>query len=95
MPVRFHPAAATEALEARGWYEARSPLSALGFAQEIDQAVHLIAEAPARHPIAESGTRRLRLRRYPFSLFYRQVGPVFEIVAVAHDKRRPGYWARR
>ena len=95
MSVRFHPAARVEVLRARAWYEERSPLSAVGFAHEVARAVRLIAEAPRRHPQAGHGTRRFLLRRYPFSVFYRRVEDRVEIVAVAHQKRRPGYWANR
>ncbi|TDI23865.1 MAG: type II toxin-antitoxin system RelE/ParE family toxin [Acidobacteria bacterium] len=62
MSVRFHPAARTDLLEARAWYEERSPLSAVGFARDVARAVRLIAEAPHRHPQAGHGTRRFVLR---------------------------------
>jgi hypothetical protein len=35
------------------------------------------------------------LDRYPFSLIYRELPRKIEIVAVAHAKRKPGYWAKR
>ncbi len=95
MNVRFHPAAREELRNARTWYEERSPLSALGFAQEVDRAIRQIVEAPARYPRAESGTRRFLLSRFPFTLFYRAGQSEIVVIAVAHQKRRPGYWAGR
>ena len=95
MTVEFHPAARQELRSARAWYEERSPLSALGFAQEIDRAVQQIAGAPARYPPAEHGTRRFLLWRFPFTLFYRAGDTGVVVVAVAHQKRRPGYWSDR
>lgn len=95
MIVRFHPDAATELLEARSWYQARSPLSALGFAREIARAVELIERSPSRYPQIGAGTRRFLLRRFPFGVVHRQVGEGIEVVAVAHLKRRPQYWSRR
>ena len=95
MTARFHADAEAELLEARAWYEARSPVSALGFAHEVSRGVGLICDAPNRYPKADAGTRRLRLRRYPFFLVYRLAGTEIEIVAVAHQKRRPRYWAVR
>jgi plasmid stabilization system protein ParE len=95
MTVRFHPAARDELRQARLWYEERSPLSALAFEQEIVAAVARIAEAPLRYPVAEHGTRRLVLRRFPYNVFYRVGTEEIVIVAVAHQKRRPGYWAVR
>jgi plasmid stabilization system protein ParE len=95
MKVRFHPDARVELLRARAWYEERSPLSAAALAQEIDAAISRIAEAPMRYPQAEHGTRRLALPRFPFNIFYRVGATEVVIVAVAHQKRKPGYWRQR
>ena len=73
MTVRFHPAARDELREARLWYEERSPLSAVAFAQEVDAAVSRIAEAPMRYPVAEHGTRRVILQRFPYNVFYLKI----------------------
>ena len=95
MKVRFHPAARAELQKARTWYEERSPLSAAALAQEVDGAISRIAEAPLRYPIAEHGTRRFVLPRFPFNIFYRVGITEVVIVAVAHHKRRPEYWQQR
>jgi len=95
MKIRFHPGARAELRTARAWYEERSPMSAAALAQEIDQAISQLANAPMRYPLAEYGTRRLVLPRFPFSIFYRVVTTEIVIVAVAHHKRRPGYWRQR
>jgi hypothetical protein len=39
--------------------------------------------------------RRLLLARFPFGLIYRFDGQDIVIVAVAHNKRRSGYWRKR
>jgi plasmid stabilization system protein ParE len=95
MPVRFHPLAAEEIEEAQAWYEERSLLAAAGFLQELSGAVRRIGEAPNRYPIALHGARRLVLERFPFNIFYRVTASEIVVVALAHQKRRPGYWADR
>jgi toxin ParE1/3/4 len=95
MTVRFHPAARVELREARLWYEERSPLSAVAFAQEVDVAVSRIAETPMRYPVAEHGTRRVVLDRFPYNVFYRVGTKEIVVVAIAHQRRRPGYWRGR
>ena len=95
MIVRFHPAARIELLEARVWYEERSPLSAVAFIQEVDAAVSRIAEEPLRYQLLEYGTRRAPLQRFPYNIVYRIGAAEITIVAVAHQKRRPGYWIAR
>ncbi len=95
MTVRFHPAARLELREARGWYEDRSTLASIAFAYEVAEAIDRIAEAPARHPVGEYGTRRSILPKFPFSIIYRADENDVVIVALAHHKRRPGYWHDR
>jgi plasmid stabilization system protein ParE len=95
MKVRLHPEARAELLAARKWYQERSPLSATAFAHAVDNAVVQIAEAPTRLPLAEHGTRKFVLQRFPFNIFYRANEAEIVIVAIAHQKRRPGYWSSR
>jgi plasmid stabilization system protein ParE len=39
---------------------------------------------------------RMRVvRRYPYSIVYVVRGPNVVIIAVAHHRRRPGYWMDR
>jgi len=95
MTVSFHPAAAAEVERAQRWYEERSVLAAAGFLQELTRAVERAHLAPDRYPAAEHGTRRVLLDQYPFSVVYLVGRDEVLIVAVAHHKRRPGYWADR
>jgi plasmid stabilization system protein ParE len=95
MTLRFHPAARHELLEARHWYEERSPLSAVAFAQEVDAAMRRIAETPMRYPAAEHGTRSVVVPRFPCNVFYRVAGEEAVVVALVRQKRRPGYWSGR
>jgi plasmid stabilization system protein ParE len=95
MRIEFHPPARLELREAYRWYYVRSPLAAAGFAREIDGALQRIAEAFDRYPEAEHGTRRFVVTRFPFTIVYRASEAVVTIVAVAHQRRSPGYWATR
>ena len=51
--------------------------------------------APVWPPIARRSVRKWALRRYPFCLFYVVVEARAVILAVAHVRRRPGYWRSR
>jgi plasmid stabilization system protein ParE len=95
MRVRLHPEARAELRDARTWYYERSPLSATVFAHAVDTAVSRIREAPNSFPLADHGTRKFVLQRFPFHIFYRPDEGEIVIVAVAHQKRRPGYWSNR
>ncbi len=39
--------------------------------------------------------RRYILPRFPFSVIYRMKGELIEVVVVAHQRRKPGYWKSR
>ena len=95
MDVEFHPAALREAESAQAWYEQRSLFAASGFLRELSIAIQRIREAPDRYPNAKAGTRRILLDQFPFSIYYRVKSARLTVVAVAHQKRRPGYWASR
>jgi plasmid stabilization system protein ParE len=93
--TEFHPDASEEADEARKWYAERSSVAALSFVDELNFAVERVAESPEAWPQYESGTRRYVFPRFPFSLIYRCVKERIQIIAVAHAKRKPGYWKDR
>lgn len=95
MEVTFHPEAVEEAAAAHAWYAERSPQAARAFLAELDRAVVSLMEAPLRWPPGVHGCRRLLLRRFPFGLFYRLALDEVQVVAVAHLRRRPGYWKSR
>jgi plasmid stabilization system protein ParE len=105
MDIAFHPRARDELLEAEDCYQARSSLSAVAFRREIAKAIRMIADNPLWYSPGEGGTRRFILPKFPFSVVYRVgaghsktpdlTGADILIVAVAHHKRRPGYWLNR
>ena len=94
-PVEFHPAAVTEAAEARAWYESRNRQVAIAFLREIDRVVERITGDSVSLPMFLHGTRRCPLRRFPYQIIFRERAHSVQVVAVAHTRRRPGYWARR
>ena len=58
-------------------------------------ALDRVHEQPRLYPMHLYGTQRAVLDRYPFSIVYRELLHEIQIVAVAHAKRRPGYWTHR
>lgn len=93
--LRFHPLAEEEVLTAAAWYAERSAIAAEAFVRELDLVVRRVAENPDGGPRWEHGTRRLVFPRFPFSVIYRVASGAVEVLAVAHQSRRPGYWKSR
>ena len=95
MQIEFHPEAADEVVAARVWYDERDENIGDDFANAIEAALKQIVEQPEAWSSFLAGTRRYLLRRFPYSVIYRRHLTTIEIVAVAHDHRRPGYWIHR
>ena len=93
--VEFLDEAVAEAAAARQWYEERSPVAASLFRDELFRGIEAIADSPTTWPQYVLGTRRYLMRRFPFFVVYRLVDTTVQVIAVAHARRRPGYWAAR
>ena len=93
--VSFHKDASAEYEAAFEWYFLRSEFVASRFAEEMNRAIGIISDAPNRWPTANHGTRKFLLQRFPFAVFYREITPGIQVLAVAHGHRKPGYWKRR
>jgi plasmid stabilization system protein ParE len=94
--VEFHRWAAKEMHAARQWYAQRSTVIADRFKAAVDVAVQKIQENPDGWPRYRSDYHWVKTQRFPYLLFYHILSPTRVIVlAVAHARRRPGYWVRR
>jgi plasmid stabilization system protein ParE len=93
--LEIHPEALLEADAALAWYLERSRGAAEHFLADVDRAIELILEAPYRWPPYLHGARRYVLYKFPYSVIYRVSGDLVRVYAIAHAKRRPGYWKAR
>ena len=93
--LKYHPLARLEIKAAHAWYLRTSGQAADGFYEELIPALDSVQEQPGLYPQYLHGTQRAVLARYPFSVIYRELLNEIQIVAVAHAKRRPGYWRAR
>ena len=94
--VYFQRDAAREYRSARKWYAARSPRAAERFRMAVAAAVECIEKSGKSLPVLEGSYHRVRVKRFPYVLIFRQgVSGEFRVVAVAHTSRRPGYWRGR
>ena len=94
-PSWLHPEAIKEARAAREWYRARNAEAGEAFMGELDTAIEQIERAPGQWPPYLGDTRRYLFHRFPFFVVFREANDRIEIVAVAHGRRRPGYWLGR
>lgn len=95
LKLEIHPEAALELERSYDYYASRSFIAADAFLYEIDAALEGILENPMLWPPYLERYRRRVSSRFPFSIVYRVVGDLVEVVGIVHQKRRPGYWESR
>jgi plasmid stabilization system protein ParE len=94
--VRFHRLAATEYKGALAWYRVRSAKAAKDFKIEIKRVVQRLLADPYQGTVFREPFRWMRLQRFPYLLYYKVISPkAVTVYAVAHERRRLGYWLRR
>lgn len=95
MKLEFHPEAEQEFLESVSRYE--TEVLGLGerFDVEVQKASALLLEYPEIGPPIDDELRKLVLDRFPYYLIYFSSSETVHILAVAHERRKPGYWLER
>jgi plasmid stabilization system protein ParE len=98
--VRFEDDADAEYRLAGQWYERRRENLGIEFLDAVDAAIDQIvamprAGAPVRRIPADLTVRRLAVTRFPYHVVYIETSTHIRILAIAHDRRKPGYWKRR
>lgn len=67
----------------------------LEFLTAIREKIFALMDSPERWRLV-NGTRRALLEGFPYAVVYREMSPdQIEVVAIAHVRRRPKYWAKR
>jgi toxin ParE1/3/4 len=95
-PVVFHAEAEAELEAGVAYYESQRSGLGLDFQAEVESKTWLVRGDPQRWPTYRgTGLRRCLLDRFPYSLFYLDLEDEIWVAAVAHQKRKPGYWAHR
>ena len=98
--VRFSPEALDELTEAAAWYEARRRGLGSELLDEVGSVLSRIGASPEAFPrlldVSEDlEIRRSLLPRFPYALVFISLEVDIRIIALAHTKRRPGYWLAR
>ena len=94
--VRLHRLALREFHATRRWYEARSRGAADRFRLAVREALLALEQNPESALAEDDGMRWCKTKRFPYVLHYFIVDQhEVHVYAIAHERRRPGYWKRR
>ncbi|MFW5920536.1 MAG: type II toxin-antitoxin system RelE/ParE family toxin [Polyangiales bacterium] len=97
--VRYELEAAEEFAGAVGWYEDEVPGLGTALLEEVEGVLEGLRRGTSVSlrvaEVNDPAVRRVSLSRFPYSVVYIEHGEEVRIVAIAHHKRRPGYWTDR
>ena len=95
MKFRFLEPAHAEFLEGIAQYTALQAELGVRFQEAVSLAVRLAVEHPDHGAPRSKNTRRRLVKGFPFSVIYRANATEVVIVAIAHQRKRADYWAKR
>jgi len=95
LPIVFRRAAHSDYRDAARWYEDRALGVGYRFVARIEQALLLISEAPRRAATLLADIRRMRIREFPFFIYYVVEDSRIVVLAVLHARRNPTTWRHR
>jgi hypothetical protein len=93
--IEFIAVAREEFLAEVAYYNATQIGLGVKFSIAVERAVMLAAEFPDVGSASGSGTRRVIVKGFPFSVIYKSFADHLVVFAVAHQSRRPRYWGAR
>lgn len=82
-----HPLVDSDVEEAAFWYYERDPAVALRFVDETRLGMRTAAESPLRFALRFEDVRRVRLHRFPHSVFFTLRGDIVLVLGVLHGAR--------
>lgn len=94
-PVRFHPEAETEYLDALQHYTSISATLGRRIYHFMEDMLTEVSHHPQVFRVFDPPARRHFGAGFPYAIIYLDQPDRVWIVAVAHFKQRPGYWKKR
>ncbi|MCM8623518.1 MULTISPECIES: type II toxin-antitoxin system RelE/ParE family toxin [Candidatus Accumulibacter] len=96
MKLDVAPPALTELHDAAAFYPHEGNVElGLAFVAEFARTANLVLSNPLLGAVFGGTRRRHLFRRFPYSIICQVAGEALRILAVAHHRRRPGYWTHR
>jgi plasmid stabilization system protein ParE len=95
MNHRLLPAAQTEIEEAEEYYERERPGLGTKFATAVRTSVREAAAHPTFNSPLAPNIRFCRVKKFPYLVIYTIEEQGILVIAVAHQRREPGYWKDR
>ncbi|MGI8980819.1 MAG: type II toxin-antitoxin system RelE/ParE family toxin [Pirellulaceae bacterium] len=95
-PAIVQREAAVELEEDMVWYEKRQTGLGLDLESEVEKTIARIRRDPSigiRY--RNTQFQFVRVKRFPYVVYFREFDDAIWVIAIAHGRRRPGYWKNR
>lgn len=94
--VRFHPEAEAEMFAAARFYQEQANGLGVRFLESVQAVLRHVFNFPKSARVVQGRSIRASVARtFPYSVVYCERGDEIVVLAVAHHRRRPGYWKTR
>ena len=95
LPVVLRPETEVDLMQARDWYHQDGPELAAAFVDSFEALIDRIRLMPELYAVTLKHTRRGKLRRFPYLVYYRVLSDRIEVIGVLHVSRDPRVWQKR
>ena len=93
--ILFTCAAQDDLAMAYQWYERQDPSLGANLLLQIDEILSRVCDSPLQFPCALKDVRRAKIRRFPYSIFFKLHEGKTIVIAVFHHSRAPISWQTR
>lgn len=95
-PVHLRRIAKRDLREALIWYRSRDPELANRFLDEVFKTLAMLERFPnVGGPVFgfdDQTTRQLPVDTFPYQVVFKKFADRTSVLAIAHERKRPGYW---
>jgi hypothetical protein len=95
MTVEFLEPAHIEYQDAIDFYNLQSDGLGSKFASEIDNTISIIKNYPEGYSEYTKHTRKAVVNVFPYNIIYTIYKDYIQVIAIAHQHRKPNYWLKR
>jgi hypothetical protein len=95
MKIDFYEPAYKEYEEAKEFYNMQNEVLGDKFVIEVDKTIKIIRNYPESFPKYTNHTRKAVVNVFPYNIIYTIYEDYIEVLAIAHQHRKPDYWIDR
>jgi plasmid stabilization system protein ParE len=93
--LRLRGEARAELVRETLYYESKRAGTGRRFSEAVAASFELIRRFPKGGAPGPSGTRKTKVKGFPFTIVYRDEPETVIVFAIAPDRQQPGYWLQR